>query len=210
ALHALPGKQREVLKHDAAIGAGLGHRPAVDPDGTALDRQEAADQIEQGGFAAARRAEQRQELALADLDRHVVERQHRRAARRLVEMPYPLDDDLGAAAHARSDSACQASSLRRARVMAVTASMPTAAVSMMPANTPTESAERPDCSMAPPRPVPPIRISDATAVMRAMGSATCRPVRMCGSAAGSMIWKKISAGRAPRLRADQARNLSTP
>src|SRR5262249_21995683 len=56
ALHALPGKQREVLEDDAAVGAGLGHRPAVDADGAALDRQEAADEIDQGRLAAARGA----------------------------------------------------------------------------------------------------------------------------------------------------------
>ena len=43
--HRLPGKQREMLKHDAAVGAGTGDRPVLDHDAARLDRQEPADEV---------------------------------------------------------------------------------------------------------------------------------------------------------------------
>jgi hypothetical protein len=65
-------------------------------------------------------------------------------------------------------------------------------------------------SMAPPRPVPPISISVAIAMTIAIGSATCRPVRICGKAAGNMICQTSSRLVAPMLRADQMNSRSTP
>ena len=61
----LPGKQREMLEHDAAVGARRADRLALDQDLAGLDRQEAADQIEQRRLAAAGRTEQREEFAAA-------------------------------------------------------------------------------------------------------------------------------------------------
>jgi hypothetical protein len=46
--------------------------------------------------------------------------------------------------------------------------------------------------------------------MSETGSATCRPVRICGSAAGSMICQTSARPPAPMLRADQTSSRSTP
>ncbi len=92
--HALPGKQREVLEHDAAVGARRADRLALDQDLAGLGRQEAADQIEQRRLAAAGRAEQREEFPASHIQRHILERQHRPPARRPVDVVDALDDDL--------------------------------------------------------------------------------------------------------------------
>jgi hypothetical protein len=97
--HRLPRKQREMLEHDAAVGAGTAYRRAVHQDCPGLDRQEAADEIEQGRLAAAGRAQQRQELALANFQRDVLQRQHLAPHRRPVVMAHLVDDDLTGAAH---------------------------------------------------------------------------------------------------------------
>ena len=46
--------------------------------------------------------------------------------------------------------------------------------------------------------------------MRAIGSATCSPVMICGKAAGSTICHSSSRSLAPILRADHSRCRSTP
>ena len=53
AAHAFPRKQREMLEHDAAVRTRRRDRLAFDQDAAGDRRQEPADQIEQGGFAAA-------------------------------------------------------------------------------------------------------------------------------------------------------------
>src|SRR4029450_1434462 len=75
--HRVPREQRAFLKH---VGDVAGARP-VDFD--AGDRyracgrlREAADDAEQRAFAAARGAEQADELPLADIERDIVERVH--------------------------------------------------------------------------------------------------------------------------------------
>ena len=88
-----------MLEHDAAVGAGAGDRLAVDQDGAGLDRQEAADQIKQRRLAAAGRPEQGDEFAVLHLERHLVERQHRAAARRAIEVADAVDDDLRGPGH---------------------------------------------------------------------------------------------------------------
>src|SRR5581483_10800228 len=70
-----PGKEREVLEHHAAIRAGPGDRRTFDADCALLHRQEAADEIEQRRFAAARGSEQRDEFARRNRERHLLERQ---------------------------------------------------------------------------------------------------------------------------------------
>src|SRR5215470_1536406 len=92
--HRLPGKQREVLEHDAAVGPGASDRLAFDQDAAALDREESTDQIKQRRLAAAGGAEQRQELPCAHRKRDVIEREHWPAAWRPVGMLNLLDDDL--------------------------------------------------------------------------------------------------------------------
>src|SRR5438105_2981610 len=72
--HRLPGKQRKVLEHDTAV------RSRPDDEATrgfydaGLDRDEAADEIEQCAFSAAGRAEQGMELVRPDVQIDAVER----------------------------------------------------------------------------------------------------------------------------------------
>ena len=61
--------------------------------------KKAADQIEQGGFAAARRPEQSQEFPRPDFERHVGKGEHGAPARRAIGVVHPLDDDLALAVH---------------------------------------------------------------------------------------------------------------
>ena len=63
--HALPGKQRELLEHHAAVGAGAAHFLAVDADRAGVGRDEAAHDVQEGALAAAARADDGDELALA-------------------------------------------------------------------------------------------------------------------------------------------------
>ena len=75
-------------------GPGRRNRLALDMDAALLDRQEAAEQIEQRRLAAAGRTEQGQEFPRLDIDRNILERQHWPAARRAIEMMHIPDDDL--------------------------------------------------------------------------------------------------------------------
>jgi hypothetical protein len=93
--YRLPGIKREALEDDAAVGAGAGDRLAGDRDGAGLHRQEAPEQIEQRALAAAARAQQRQELALLDLERNALERQHRLAAGRAISVAHLAEGDSG-------------------------------------------------------------------------------------------------------------------
>ena len=81
-LHGAPGQQPELLEHHRAVGAGPGDRLAVHADvaGVRLDQPE--QDIEEGALAAAGGADDRQELALADVDVEVLQRAHRPAVRR--------------------------------------------------------------------------------------------------------------------------------
>src|SRR5262249_26742495 len=94
AAHCLPRKQREMLKDDAAIRAGRGDRLALDEDRAGLRREETADEIEQRRLAAAGGSEQRYELTRADVERDLLEREHRPAGRRAIAMAHAIDDDL--------------------------------------------------------------------------------------------------------------------
>src|SRR5205085_9322376 len=67
---------------------------AVDADAALLDRQEAADQVEQSGFAAARGPQQRDELAALDRERDPGQREHLAAGRGLVDLADAFYDDL--------------------------------------------------------------------------------------------------------------------
>src|SRR5262249_56360225 len=98
----LPRKQREVLEHDAAVRSWSADRFAVDGDRAGFGRQEAAKQIKQGRLAAPRRSEQRQEFALCNPQRDVVDGEHRFAVRRSVNVTKPVDDALTAVANHRS------------------------------------------------------------------------------------------------------------
>ena len=87
------GKSAKCWNTMPRSGPGRGHRRAFDADRALLDRQEAADQVEERRLAAARRPEQRDELALPDRERNVVQRQHVAAARRPVGVRHILDAD---------------------------------------------------------------------------------------------------------------------
>ena len=86
--------------------------------------------------------------------------------------------------------------------------MPNIAISIMPANTPTESAKRPAAIIAPPTPDPPISISVTMVVIMPTGRAICRPVRMEGAASGKMISRSNWFSLAPSERADHNGHLS--
>src|ERR1700687_745921 len=64
--HALPGKQRKLLEHRPAIGTGPGDRLALHFRNALGRIDEAADDIKQCRFPAARRAENRDEGAILD------------------------------------------------------------------------------------------------------------------------------------------------
>ena len=97
--HGLPGEQREVLEHDAAIGSGAGDRLALDQDFSGLGRKKPADEIEEGRLSATAWTEQRHEFALAHLERDGLKRQHGSTDRRPIVMAHRFDDDMGQAAH---------------------------------------------------------------------------------------------------------------
>src|SRR5690606_14558439 len=88
---------REVLEDDAAIGPGSLHHRPFDGDLSRFDRKKSAQQVEQRRLAATGGPEQRQELALSDTQRNVIDRKHRMAVRRTIHMAEALDDDLRAA-----------------------------------------------------------------------------------------------------------------
>jgi hypothetical protein len=69
-----PGKQRILLEYDAAVATGSGDRPAIEQDTAAGRRGEPGQQIEQGGFSAAARADQSEEFAGANVERDVLQR----------------------------------------------------------------------------------------------------------------------------------------
>ena len=79
----------------------------------------------------------------------------------------------------------------------------------MPAKTPGESAKRDAVIIAPPRPTPPSFISATMHTMSAIGSATCSPVMICGSAAGNTTSCSSSRSLAPRFLADHKSSRST-
>src|SRR6185503_20410134 len=99
AAHGLPRKQCEVLKDDAAIRPRAGDILSVNQNRPGFDRQKSADEIEQGGFAAAGWPEERDELAIGDLKRNLVERQDIAPTRRMIEMIDTVDDDLCCGSH---------------------------------------------------------------------------------------------------------------
>src|SRR5438105_15488393 len=85
---ALPGKERAVLKDHDAVRPGIRLRHlgraqylAVHDDSSRGDLMKAGDRIEQRGLAAARRTHDHADLARLDLERAMIDREHRSAAR---------------------------------------------------------------------------------------------------------------------------------
>ena len=65
------------LEHHAdrtPVGRDMGHSLPIDEDLPPFRLEEARDEVEQGRLATARRTQQRQEFALADLERNTVDR----------------------------------------------------------------------------------------------------------------------------------------
>jgi hypothetical protein len=77
--HAHVGEERVALEHGVhgpRVRRGVPHRLPVDQERAAGGGLEAADQVEGDGLAAAARPQQREELALADLEVDAVQRHH--------------------------------------------------------------------------------------------------------------------------------------
>src|SRR5262249_12556006 len=64
-------------KDDAAVGSGSRDRPAIEPDRALVDGHETAEHVQEGRLAAARRADDRQELAIGDAQSDPVEGAYR-------------------------------------------------------------------------------------------------------------------------------------
>ena len=96
-VHGLVGPDRVVLEHHAHPsplrrddGLRRGDGPAVHSDGPGVGREEARDEPEERGLAAAARAQQRQELAVPDLEAQVAHGHHA-----VVPLRHAVDRDAG-------------------------------------------------------------------------------------------------------------------
>ncbi|MDT4823688.1 hypothetical protein FQZ97_569240 [compost metagenome] len=69
--HVLPGQQGVVLEHHAALGAGAADENAVEADAPGAGADEAGDEVEQRGLAAAGRAQGHQQFAGAEVEGNV-------------------------------------------------------------------------------------------------------------------------------------------
>jgi hypothetical protein len=77
--YGAPWQQPEFLEHHGAIGAGTGDAAAVDGEVAGIRLDQAEQDVEKGALAAAGRSDDRQELALADVDVEAAQRPHRPA-----------------------------------------------------------------------------------------------------------------------------------
>src|SRR5467141_2927418 len=85
--HGAPGEKRELLEHHAAVRAGAADLLAVHPDAAAaLGLDEAAEDVQEGALAAAARADDGDELALAHAEALDVEDRQRLAVLR-IDLP---------------------------------------------------------------------------------------------------------------------------
>jgi hypothetical protein len=90
------GEERVVLEHDAdpaLLGrdgaAGTRHDLSAQGDGARVGALEPGDEAQRGGLAAARRAEQREDLAFRHPEREVV---HRGRIRRVEAFADPVEE----------------------------------------------------------------------------------------------------------------------
>ncbi len=72
--HREPGEKRVLLEHHAAVRIDLVDLAAVDDDAPGRGLVKTGDEVEQGGFAAARGAQQHDEFALFNLQIDAIER----------------------------------------------------------------------------------------------------------------------------------------
>ncbi len=71
--HVPPRQEHRLLEHHADVPARADHRRAADPDGPALRPDQAGQELQHRGFAAARRPEDRHEGPLLHRQRQVLE-----------------------------------------------------------------------------------------------------------------------------------------
>ena len=88
--HRQPGEEGVLLEHDAAVGAGALHLFAVHVDVALGGGVQAADDVEEGGLAAAGGAHHADELVLMDIHIHAVEGDH--LAVTAIELLYHMVD----------------------------------------------------------------------------------------------------------------------
>ncbi len=74
--HVEPREQRVFLEHHHPVSAGPAHRHAIGEDPARVGPLQPGDDVQQRRLAAARRANQADELALVHLQRHAIERMH--------------------------------------------------------------------------------------------------------------------------------------
>ena len=78
--HRAPGQQSEALKHHAGVLARRGDLASLDGDPAFVGSDEPGREAQQGGLAAAARAKERDQLALAHAGTDAVERHHQLGA----------------------------------------------------------------------------------------------------------------------------------
>src|SRR5437773_4443131 len=88
-----PRQQRMVLEHDAAVGPGTVDVLVGEQDGALAGLEQSGDQIQERALAAARVADQRDELALADRELDAGERDEV-ALLRLEGLAHRLDAEI--------------------------------------------------------------------------------------------------------------------
>src|SRR6516225_4987672 len=81
AKHAAPGQQSIVLKDQAAVGTRALDGTAFDPDVAGIGGDQAGDDLDERGLAAAAAAEEADELIPRNAERHAVEHAYARLAR---------------------------------------------------------------------------------------------------------------------------------
>ena len=97
-----PGQERRILEHEADVAAqarGLG-RGAEDADLAVVGRDQVGDDAQEGRLAAARRAEQRQELARGDVEAQALQRGDRPPRREEADAQVAAADRQAGAASA--------------------------------------------------------------------------------------------------------------
>ncbi len=73
-----PWQQVRLLEHEAAVAAGAVHHMAVEPDGAAVEPDQALDDAQQRGLAAAAFADQRDDLVLVDREGDMAQHRQQR------------------------------------------------------------------------------------------------------------------------------------
>ena len=91
--HGLPGKQREVLEHDAAVRPRLADRRAAHADFAGRAGHEAADHVQQRALAAAARSDDGDEFAVADRQRDPIDGGQFAIVFQRIGLAYAVDFD---------------------------------------------------------------------------------------------------------------------